>query len=146
MFGVEGRDTAAVVSLAVCVMGWFLCLSGTWGTGLRRQLVAEFCNRITGEQIIFSWQGKKKWARLRKRWHIDCLVCAGVQRRRPLYICRRGAAVHATVGGGGGNWNAMLDWSPFLKPVLADPVNVIQKLMVSKVTLWQSQNQTEQGR
>lgn len=71
---------------------------------------------------------KKKWAWLpyeqnrivRKRWHIDCLVCASRRlgfRGVLLYIyVEEVQQCTAQTWGGMRNWNAMLDCSPFLKP------------------------------
>lgn len=56
-------------------------------------------------------------------------------------------------GAGGRNWNAMLDWKPFLKPVLADLVSAIPKHGAADgfygdtmTKCLQSQNHTEHGR
>lgn len=82
MCGVEGRDVGEWGWGVGCVYNGGLsgCLlyyiyMQCEGVGLSRHLVTEFWEKITHEQIIFSWQ-EKKWALLRKRWHIDCLVCA----------------------------------------------------------------------
>lgn len=83
MFGVEGRDADGVGGRGVgCVYNGgcrgasfiiFTCnvkeqvLAGTLSLNFRTESQAS---------KLFSPDRKKKWARLRKRWHIDCLVCA----------------------------------------------------------------------